>query len=377
MAGTDDFRLLLRAVLLDMHARSAKEPIRFPSINGAFPSDFLLAPLPVVPDASRLRDDILYACGHNQRTTLITAANAGLLRLFSARHIVDEVFEHAGQWTKGSRVSQALFLHRWLLEYLPVIRVISPDDTIGELLDPEEASRIRELYMVDPEDVPSATLALLLEALYLSNDTDALRAVYGHNADLAEHARWVEVLKTGGDAGELGRMFQLAINIVALFGSGVTSAMRRLVRAVGPWTLVPLALLAALLVTRASDETRRRVKSAAASGGTFLLQTYAAYQEALLHFRHVAPAVPSWEALAGANPSDSVLTRACLHTLARSPMSDRSAAELALVLPVLGVGEAKVRQTLRTHPCFSEVWRGRWQVGEVADVLALYLRVSQ
>jgi len=375
MAEGDDFALSLRAALFDMHVRSSKEPIRLPALSGAFPADFLLRPPPVVADANRLRDDILYACGHRQRTVLVTAANSGLLRLFCAQHVVDEVVEHSASWTRGSGVSQTLFLRRWLLEYLPVIRAIPPDAALVGLLDPDEAARIGELSVVDPDDVPSATLALLLEAFYLSNDTDALHAVYGRDAELSEHTKWLEVLKAGGDAGELGRMFQLAVNVVGLLGSGVTSAVRRLVTAVGPWSLVPLGLLAVLFFTRASGATKQRVKSAAASTGTFLLQMYAAHQEVLLRFQHVAPTVPSWGALAGTNPPESVLTRACLHTLARSPMSDRSAAELARQLPILGVaqGESRVRQTLRTQTCFSEVWRGRWQVGEVAPLLAAYL----
>jgi hypothetical protein len=267
-----------------------------------------------------------------------------------------------------------------LLEYLPVTRVVPPDNALGELLHRDEAERIRDLSIVDPDDVPSATLALLLEAFYLSNDTDALRAVYGRNADLAEHGRWVEVLQAGGDAGELGRMLGLGINVVGLLGRGASSAMKHLVMAFGPWGLVSFGLLAAVLATGASSETKQRVRSAAGSAGTILLQVSAAHQEAIHRFQQVVPAVPSWEALAGINPPECVLARACFHALARSPMSDLSAAELARELPVLGVarGGAKVRQVLRTYSCFSEIWRGRWQVGEVAPILTAYLdRVSQ
>ena len=84
--------------------------------------------------------------------------------------------------------------------------------------------------------------------------------------------------------------------------------------------------------------------------------------------------VPSWDALSTTNRPDAVLVRASLHTLARSAMPDRSAAELAKQLPLLNVAheEAKVRHILRAHDCFNEVWRGRWQVGEVAPVLVRY-----
>ncbi len=107
MAGADDLTLPLRAALFDMHTRNSREPIRLPSLNGAFPEDFLLQPPPVVPDANRLRNDILYACRHGRRTVLVTAANAGLLRLFCAQHVVDEVVGHSAEWAEGSGVSYA------------------------------------------------------------------------------------------------------------------------------------------------------------------------------------------------------------------------------------------------------------------------------
>jgi|SRR5215472_297667 len=71
------------------------------------------------------------------------------------------------------------------------------------------------------------TLALLLQAFFLSNDRKALRAVYG-DADLAEHHRWVDVLKAGGDAGELGKLFALITNLVTLAGKGMISGARRM-----------------------------------------------------------------------------------------------------------------------------------------------------
>jgi len=71
------------------------------------------------------------------------------------------------------------------------------------------------------------------------------------------------------------------------------------------------------------------------------------------------------------------LARACMHTLARSVMNDRSAAELADDLPYVGVvqGVAKVRFILRTRDGFEAVWSGRCQLGGVASVLAALLAI--
>jgi len=90
---------LVRGAVVDMHKHSAVAPIRFPGVQGAFPGDILLRPPPVVVDANVLRNDIRRACRTGQRTVLVTAANAGLIRLFCARHVHDEVIEHSGEWT--------------------------------------------------------------------------------------------------------------------------------------------------------------------------------------------------------------------------------------------------------------------------------------
>ena len=92
------------------------------------------------------------------------------------------------------------------------------------------------------------------------------------------------------------------------------------------------------------------------------------YEEVRQRFERAAPPPPDWKSLAASNPPGAVLGRACLHTLGRSARSDRSAVELAAVMPWIGVdqGEDKVRRTLRDATCFTEVWRGRWQVGYAA-----------
>jgi len=364
----------LQSALVHIHLQNSNEPIRFPSAEGAFPDTFLVPPLPVVPDANILRNDILYACRYDRRTVLVNAANAQVLRLFCAQHVVDEVAEHIEDWTDGSDVPAAAFRRRWTFEYLPLIRVVRAQDISTALLSPEESARIDELARLDSDDVPSAMLALVLEAFYLSKDAASLWAVYGHDADATVHEQWVEILKAGGDAGELGRMFNLLIAVLILVGRELTVGVRRLVTAIGPWSLVPLAL-SVLAMRYVSNDARQRMKSAAISTGHVPFCALAAYHDILARFQQAAPTIATWEQLAITNDKDEVLFRACLHTLARTGMSDRSARELAQELPFLGVaqGEAKVRSTLRWHDAFFEVWRGRWQMGEVAELVSVQL----
>jgi len=378
-SSPEDFACLFRGAVASRHSESAQAPIRFPDPDGAFPEDALLRPPPVVVDANVLRNDILRACRTGQRTVLVTAANAGLFRLFCAEHVYEEVIEHSGDWTEQGPVTREVFLREWLLEYLPLIRVVRFDEGQLAWLAPGERARIRLLAQPDqdPDDVPSATLALLLEAFFLSGDRKPLRAVYG-DADLSRHQQWVSILKTGGDAGELEKTLALAVNLTTLAGHGLASGARRIADATSPWVLVLAGLGLGGWYLQAPRETKQRIMSFAGSVLTCALGAAIAYEDVRRQFSSAAPAVPSWSSLAGVLPPGAVLGRACLHTLARSPQCDRSAAELTADLPVLGIaqGEAKVRQVLRGTSCFTEIWRGRWQAGQAAPALLRYLTLS-
>jgi predicted nucleic acid-binding protein len=368
---------LVRGMVAGTHKDSAVAPIRFPAPQGAFPGDILLCPPPVVVDANVLRNDILRACRTGQRTVLVTAANAGLLRLFCARHVYDEVIEHSGDWTAGGPVSRDAFLRRWLLEYLPLIRVVPVGEGQLAWLSPAELARIRHLARPDqdPDDVPSAVLALLLEAFFLSEDAKPLRAVYGDAYRAGQHREWVSILKAGGDAGQLGKVFSFAVNLTALTGHGVASGARRIATATSPLLIVAAGLGAAWWYFKRPASTRQQVASTVKTVLTCVLGAAIAYQEVRDEFISAAPKTPDWAALAAGLPPAAVLGRACLHTLARSLGCNRSAAELAADLPSLGVaqGEAKVRQVLRDAGPFTEAWRGRWQAGHAAPALLHYL----
>ena len=225
--------------------------------------------------------------------------------------------------------------------------------------------------------MPSAVLALLLGAFFLSEDGKPLRAVYG-DADLSGHRDWVDILKAGGDAGQLGKTLTLAANLTALAGQGLASGARRIAAATSPWVLVAAGLGAAWWYLNRPASTRQQVTSAAEA-----VLTCAARRGGRLpgspgpvHQRtHRRPR--AGQSLAADLRPAAVLGRACLHTLARSPGCDRSAAELTAELPYLGVaqGEAKVRQVLRDGGPFTEVWRGRWQAGHAAPALLRYLAI--
>ena len=374
--SVEDVVRSVRGAVAEMHKYSTVAPIRFPDPGGAFTGDILLRPPPVVVDANVLRNDILYACRTGRRTVLVTAANGGFLRLFCAEHVYEEVIEHSSDWAADGQVTRDAFLRRWLLEYLPLIRVVQIGEGHLAWLSPAELDRVRHLAepCQDPDDVPSAVLALLLEAFFLSEDVKPLRAVYG-DADLSGHREWVGILKAGGDAGQLGKAFSLVVNTTVLISEGLASGARRIAAATSPWLLVAAAIGAAWWYMNLPASTRQRVASAAKSVLNCALGAAVAYQEVQDQFTSTAPKTPGWASLAADLPPSAALGRACLHALARSCRCNLSAAELTKELPYLGIaqGEAKVRQVLRDAGPFIEVWRGRWQVGHVARALLRYL----
>ena len=149
--------------------------------------------------------------------------------------------------------------------------------------------------------MPSAVLALLLEAFFLSEDGKPLRAVYG-DADLSGHREWVGILKAGGDAGQLGKTFTLAVNLTALAGHGLASGARRIAAATSPWLLVAAGLGAAWWYLNRPASTRQRVASIAKSVLNCALGAVIAYQEVQDQFTSAAPKTPGWASLAADLP---------------------------------------------------------------------------
>ena len=269
----------------------------------------------MVVDANWLRNDIRYACLNDRRTTLVNVANEGLLRLFCSQHVIDAVAEHASEWTVGSLVSPDSFLHHWLMEYLPLLHVLQEFDVPPGLLTPDEVERIEVLRAADADDIPSVTLALILGALYLSEDRPALRAVYGSDADLWRQGQLLELLRAGGDAGQLGEILQLITGLIGGLGAaGVKGAWQRL----GPAGLLVVAGIVFMGSRRVSTETKAKLRSGLTAGLTAFCEVYSEWQSHLRRFGAASPNLPSWQEIAGTNLSTDVLTRACFFNLARA-----------------------------------------------------------
>lgn len=359
-----DITITLQSVLKETHRANSLKPIQLPNLAGVFPSS-VSDVLPVVVDANTLRNDILHSCKRDgELTTLVNAANSGLLRLFCAEHIIEEVYEHSQEWAASGGVPEEVFRSCWGDTYLPQLRVVT--HIPYELLSPEESRRMDELRLVDEDDVPSATLSLLLEAFYLTEDKAAAKAVYGDSRSSDNLHAWLEALRAGSDMGLLGSMLNAALLAGVLSGGALWGLARGLAKSVSLPVVVTAAAGAGYVAYKMAPESKRRAAGAIGNMLRIMTGIYAERERVAELFNPAAPVTPSWTELATLEDVDSLLVRACLHTLARSKRSDQSAAQLAGQLPALPVAqsEGKVRGVLRSQVCFAQVARGRWQVGE-------------
>jgi len=248
-----------------------------------------------------------------------------------------------------------------------MIRVV-PDDGIPlEWFSPAERDRLAQLEIDDADDIPSVKLAVATRGLYLSKDHDALRAAYGAAADLIDHEEWLARLKAGSDAAELMRMLRGAGTLTYAAGHGAFSGAQWIYERLGDVSIL-LGAGAALLIWQ---WLRQPSRASLREGATKMIELVATIgleqREREAHYLRALPPVPTWADLFETNDPDAVLGRACLYYLARESYGHMSAAELAAKIgQQVPCSDGRVRALLRATPCFTEVYRGRWQVGRAA-----------
>ncbi|MHB1576195.1 MAG: PIN domain-containing protein [Candidatus Dormibacteria bacterium] len=361
----------LRQLLRTWHMQASATPIAHADPAGEFPGAAVARPPSIVLDANVLRDDILYACRTASRTTLITAANQQALRLYSAEHVIDEVEQYAEKWSVEKGLEHSTFMGIWNASYLPLIRAVTNPPV--DLLLPDEVTRIEKLkdpVSGDPDDVPSAVLALLLGAIYLTKDSKAARAAYGPERDPEELTRWLDILRAGGDAGQLGVAFEMSLLVVGTPIMGIASAYGALTKSLPMLVriFIPIGLLglAAWEVSKLDDDTRDVVMELGSAIASFAGAMMGERAGALRLIENAAVAVPPPDTEVANLSKRTLVARRLIRELARSRAGCLTVASLAAQIRADGllVSESTVRSVLRTYACFDEVYRGWWQVGQ-------------
>lgn len=317
---------------------------------------------PVICDTHVLTSDLLRRL-RSERTALGLLAQFGAVELFAAAHVVEEFERVLPQLASRAGIELEQARSVWYAEYLPFLRVVD--------LPARRSRRARSVAERDPDDAPTAELALLLAPCHvLSRDhslvdtgfahEDWLRVVLAHREVVAvETTAWITSV-VGGIVGSL---------LGALFGW-----LRRL--RPSPEALLILAglvLLGSLGEAEKSDregeetdrglgprervaQMGRKSKEAldeAAVAGAELVATAEMRRQASLQVLSVA---------AVAGESQSVETR-----LARALARDAEGLQPAELFASAGVGAteaSEANEILAEHPAF-RFTESRWQFGRL------------
>jgi predicted nucleic acid-binding protein len=330
--------------------------------DGAFASVFGREAQPLVVDANWFRSDVLRVCRSGGPTVLLTAAHRQLVRLYVAPHVTAEVVNHADDWTQGTQVSAEQFLSSWEQEYLPVLRVVEPP---GGSLTAAEADRIEQLRQKDPDDIPTATLALLLEAPLISSDKAPTRAVYGPDANVRSQQELLELLAVAGEAGQLQEHAASATTAAVAATYGLWALGKRMFRLPAP-VLLGVGALAAVALPRVPPQRREQLRRAGATVWEFVTEIAGLDAELSAQVAAARPLAPELDGDFELSV-EPLLERELMWTMARQGSSQRTVAELVddVGIRVEGCSEADVLATLQHHTpdTFSEIYDGEWQLG--------------
>ena len=368
------FKGTARMALRDWHQHQAAEPIAIPNEAGVFTSTVMPLVFPIVVDANVIRGELIRMTRSGTRTILASAASYGVLRLYCARHVVTEIYEHCDEWADQAGLEPKLVRNVWKETHMRLLRLVDVPPVL--LYSKEEVSRLRVLAhktVGDPDDLPTAVLALLLDAPLLSKDKKPLIAVYGEDFNYDAHTEWLDNLRAGGDLGPLGEVMKVTVIVGEGVGIAGFECVRALVKKV-PWPIL-LGLIVAGGIAYSnlvSPELKRKiadgVKAAASVSFEALSEFGITYVEAHSTFQQLnAPSSAPSQLDESGLSHDALLIRTCLYHLARYPQSEVSAAEMSQFLRdrvEIPCGEKKVRAVLRDNPSFAEVYRGRFQLGQ-------------
>jgi predicted nucleic acid-binding protein len=301
-------------------------------------------------------------------TAMRQLRTAGALRLLAPDHVELEMEEHLDRWMTDRNVDPALARSIWEHVYKPAIRFVD----MGAFAAKD--SRLVALRARDPDDVPTAALALLLGRKALSEDRHLID--YG----LATGQPWLRtVLATGHVA--LGETVQFgAVGTVAVTGQGIaqlalsaralstTRDGRRLLLALGLLVLGSIAFAAVLRRRHEPsrqwlDQTAGAVTAALQEGGRVVVSGYVAAErnrrtgETTLQAGVVASAHPTalqraariLASAAGPLPSNELARRVWSYQRAPRAKTEDIRAQLA-ALPAFVQVEPDAWQLGRTRP---------------------------
>lgn len=259
---------------MSRHQSGGFNPLAPPATSSVRPSVTL-----VVVDTNVLLRDILYSVRKARRTTLVSLAASGSVKVFVTPDIVREVREHLPSFASQRGCSPGAALGVWHTNYEGVLQVVDPP--------PRGSDRLSLLQKRDPDDIPTARLIEILEpAVTLTEDRHLTDLGYAPDDGWLTYVLAVNTVAEK-EALELGLALLLGLSGLAIYGSvaGIAYLVKKVPRAI--WIGVAgVALLLALLpenrtnVRQSLRQVTEKLNSATLSVKQFSVQVFTQLAEA-------------------------------------------------------------------------------------------------
>ncbi len=209
-------------------------------------------------DTNTIFNDLIYQLRHERGDGLmVRSAREGALRLLASSHVYKEVYRRVPtQERRGFSAEQilALFEH----SYLPQIRFV---DVGGMSPDP----RVLAVGDADPDDLPTAQLALLIAPCHVyTDDPDLTEAGFGNERN------WLSLIRSAERTMQVDRTFLVAAELTKWGWRKVRPWLERNVREAGPVEVMLGGALGLAILTALRPAGQARLDQAVSGSGRFL-----------------------------------------------------------------------------------------------------------
>lgn len=308
--------------------------------GGIDPLGTMFSRLPCVVDTHVLAFDVIQGVTRGRSTALVGAARNGNGPIFAAAHVHGEVQRLLERRAAERAIDCAKLYQVWNQRYAPLVRFVDVPPVSTD-------ARLAAVAAIDPDDEPTARLALLLSPCFLLSKDRALVDV---GLATPEWLPVVIALRLTGliDSGTLG-----FARLSALLGLGGYQAARLAARH-PRFLLLALTVLSAgfaLRGERLAADARYLLRHGQHIGDQVMVTVIQ-----LLAEQHRAIAAVDGPII---KPSLDTPVARVAGALARErwPVTATSLADVS------GLAPATVREVLGSHPAFVQKQR-RWQLGD-------------
>jgi hypothetical protein len=211
-----------------------------------------------VLDTNTIFNDIVYQLRHGrQMGAMVASSRAGAVRLFASSHVYGEVYRRAStQERRGFPAEQLLELFEE--RYLPQIRFV---DVAGLPI----GANARAVEAADPDDLPTAVLALALAPCHVYTDDPDLT-----DAGFGQQRNWLGLVRSAERAMQVDQTMLVLAELARWGWRKLAPWINRQIRETGPVEVMLGGAIGILVLSALPAAGHARLGEAIDAGERFL-----------------------------------------------------------------------------------------------------------